>query len=74
MDITLCRRLLRDVKNNETTKEELMEEMCFYLSDSRSLFFDDELKKHADRIVNGEKTVKNQVIEILVHLKKSFKR
>ncbi|MBD2816603.1 AAA family ATPase [Xenorhabdus sp. Flor] len=69
MDIALCRRLLRDFQNNETTKEELMEEMCFYLSDSRSLFFDDELKKHADLIVDGEKTVENQVIEVLVHLK-----
>jgi uridine kinase len=39
LDISLCRRLLRDFKKNNETKEELLAELEYYLFYSRPLFF-----------------------------------
>jgi len=47
LDISLCRRLLRDFKGNEKTKEDLLAELEYYLSYSRPLFFDEDLKVEA---------------------------
>jgi uridine kinase len=52
-DILLARRLIRDFKHTKTTKDELMEELEYYLSSSRSLFFDKNLIKSADIIIDG---------------------
>lgn len=64
LDISLCRRLIRDFKKANNTKEELIDELEFYVSDSRPLFFDDNLKASADLIIDGTLTIKNQISEV----------
>lgn len=61
MDVSLSRHLIRDFKNNDKTKEELMEELEYYLSQSRPLFVDDALKASADFIVDGMLTTDTQI-------------
>ncbi|ANN94717.1 TPA: AAA family ATPase [Legionella pneumophila] len=53
LDISLCRRILRDFKDKLQTKENLLEEISFYLNHSRPLFFDDELKQSATIVIDG---------------------
>jgi uridine kinase len=72
LDVSLCRRLIRDFKDNEKTKEELLAELEYYLSHSRPLFFDDEQKKGADLIVDGMQTTENQVEEIKKYLNRAL--
>lgn len=67
-DISLCRRLIRDFKDSDKTKKELLTELEYYLSHSRPLFFDDELKTGADIIVDGMQTTENQVEKIKKYL------
>jgi uridine kinase len=64
LDISLCRRLIRDFTNQDKTKDELIDELKFYLSESRPLFFDDKLKAKADFIINGMLDTKDQLIKI----------
>ncbi len=45
LDVSLCRRLLRDFNISEKTKNDILDEIRFYLSDSRPLFLDNDLKK-----------------------------
>lgn len=61
LDILLGRRLIRDFQEREHSKEDLLEEMNFYLSHSRKLFFDTELIKTADIIVDGTLSTKEQI-------------
>lgn len=68
LDISLCRRLLRDFKNEDKTKKELLTELEYYLSDSRPLFFDDDLKKSADLIIDGLFDVEEQIKKIKEYL------
>ncbi|HAT6937591.1 TPA: uridine kinase [Legionella pneumophila] len=53
LDISLCRRVLRDFKDELQTKENLVEEISFYLNHSRPLFFDDDLKQNATIVIDG---------------------
>lgn len=53
LDISLCRRVLRDFDDKLKSKEDLLEEISFYLNHSRPLFFDDDLKKNATLVVDG---------------------
>ncbi|HHS7961199.1 TPA: AAA family ATPase, partial [Legionella pneumophila] len=46
-------RILRDFKDKLQTKENLLEEISFYLNHSRPLFFDDELKQNATIAIDG---------------------
>ncbi len=68
LDVSLCRRLIRDFKDSDKTKKELLTELEYYLSHSRPLFFDDELKTGADIIVDGMQTTENQVEKIKKYL------
>lgn len=52
LDVLLCRRLLRDF-NNQTNTKDLLEEVKFYLKQSRPLYFDEELKETADLVIDG---------------------
>lgn len=61
LDIFLCRRILRDFKEEKGEKKELLNELTFYLDESRPLFFDEQLKKNADFILNGEYATEPQV-------------
>ncbi|WP_454783118.1 AAA family ATPase [Legionella sp. WA2022007384] len=53
LDVSLCRRVLRDFKEEKKEKMELMAELEFYLDKARPLFFDEQLKKNADFIIDG---------------------
>lgn len=68
LDVSLGRRILRDFKDHDKTKMELLEEIEFYLTHSRPLFFDDDLKLHADFIVNGMLKTEDQVQAINQYL------
>lgn len=65
LDVSLCRWLIRDFKNTDRTKEDLMEEIEFYLTSSRPLFIDEEMKQKADLVVNGMLTVDEEVKDVL---------
>lgn len=69
LDVSLARRILRDFKDSDKTKDDLLAELEFYLTHSRHLFFDDALKKSADFIVDGMLPVDTQVKQILQVLK-----
>lgn len=68
LDVSLCRRLLRDYKNKQCDKQSLLDELEFYVNKSRSLFFDDQLKINADFIVNGLHTTEEQIHSIKKYL------
>lgn len=53
LDVSLCRRLLRDFSDNLTTKSDLLEEVSFYLNHSRPLFFDQDLRVNANLVLDG---------------------
>ena len=61
LDIALARRLIRDFKVPEKSKEELLQELELYLSHSRKLFFDEALIKSADMIIDGMLSTEMQV-------------
>ncbi|MGQ3887913.1 AAA family ATPase [Legionella sp. CNM-1927-20] len=62
LDISLCRWLLRDYSHPAKTKDELLNELKFYVEKSRPLFDDSELKENADLVVDGSLPIKQQVI------------
>lgn len=65
LDISLARWLIRNFKNNNKSKDQLIEELEFYLTKSRPLFFDDDLKRSADYVLNGELTVDVLLLECI---------
>jgi uridine kinase len=70
LDVSLCRHLLREFKNTSKTKEELFEELEYYLSQSRPLFFDDAFKAGADLVIDGMLTTEEQIQKINAYLKR----
>ncbi|TAL64918.1 MAG: uridine kinase [Legionella sp.] len=69
LDVSLCRWLLRDYKENSTTKAELIEELVFYLNQSRPLFDDTQFKTQANLVVDGMASIKQQIESIKHYLK-----
>lgn len=72
LDISLCRHLLRDYKDDHKTKEELIAEIDYYLNHSRPLFFDDHLSKDADLIIDGMLSTKEQIHKVYEYLKREY--
>lgn len=70
LDISLCRYLLREFKNTHKTKEEILEEIEYYLSQSRPLFFDDAFKASANLIIDGMLATEEQLQKINAYLKR----
>lgn len=70
LDVSLARRLLRDFKAVNTSKEDLLAELECYLADTRKLFFDEELKKRADLLIDGLLSTEAQVSLIQSYLSK----
>lgn len=68
LDVSLCRRLLRDYKNKQCDKQSLLDELKFYINESRPLFFDDQLKINADLIIDGLHTTEKQIHSIKSYL------
>lgn len=61
LDVSLGWRLLRDFQASEKTKEDLLEDIDYYLRYSRPLFLDDDLKKSADVLVDGMMSTESQI-------------
>ncbi len=68
LDISLCRHLIRDFKNSNKSKEELLEELEYYLTHSRPLFIDDDFKASADLVIDGMLTTEQQIQKIREYL------
>lgn len=60
LDISLCRWLIRDYRHTNTTSEALLDELEFYLNQSRPLFDDTQFKAHADLNIDGMDSTKQQ--------------
>ncbi len=69
LDVLLCRRTLRDFKDSSRSKEDLLEDLQYYLDYSRPLFMDDAYIHEADLIIDGLLTTTQQQMLILEHLK-----
>ncbi|WP_454783736.1 AAA family ATPase [Legionella sp. WA2024007413] len=61
LDVSLCRWLLRNYKETNRTKNELVSEIDFYLNHSRPLFDDTKFKAEADILIDGMLSTKLQV-------------
>lgn len=70
LDVSLARRLLRDFKEVNTSKEDLLAELECYLAGTRKLFFDEALKKSANLLIDGLLSNEAQVNLIQNYLKK----
>lgn len=69
LDVSLCRWLLRDYRDTNKHKVELLDELEFYLHQSRPLFEDSKFKTKADLIIDGMLSTKQQIISIEQYLK-----
>ena len=69
LDVSLCRWLLRDYKETDKTKGELLDELECYLNQSRPLFDDSKYKTAADLIIDGMLSTKQQIILVKEYLK-----
>ncbi|MBA3536503.1 MAG: AAA family ATPase [Tatlockia sp.] len=68
LDVSLCRWLLRDFRENEKSKAELLDQLAFYLKESRPLFDDSKYKAEADLVIDGMETTKQQVKSVKKYL------
>ncbi|KTD27033.1 uridine kinase [Legionella maceachernii] len=64
LDVSLCRWLLRDYKQANKTKTDLLNELQLYLTESRPLFNDAKFRLEADFILNGMDSTK-QLVEVV---------
>jgi len=69
LDILLCRRILRDLKET-ATKNDIIKEVEFYLNHSRPLYIDDDLKESADLIIDGTVSITEECQLIMSYLDK----
>lgn len=73
LDIALARRLLRDFKDKETSKESLLADVDFYLNYSRKLFASEAVKTYADFVIDGTLAIEEKlsiIMEYLIHERK----
>lgn len=68
-DVSLARRLIRDFEPTLKDKNEIIEELKFYIEKSRPLFFSDDLKNSAELIINGDNMIEEQIKMIISYLK-----
>lgn len=64
LDVSLCRRILRDFSSDVRTKTDLLDEIRLYLQSARPLFLDDVYKKQADLVIDGMTSLDVQVLNI----------
>ena len=70
LDVSLCRWILRNYKETRTTKNELLDDLEFYLNQSRPLFDDTKFKVGADLIIDGMLSTKQQALLVKQNLRK----
>lgn len=68
LDVLLCRRLIRDFREQNTKKEDIITELEVYLSDLRPLFLDDDLQKTAHLTLEGMLSTNLQLQKIKKYL------
>lgn len=68
LDVSLCRRTIRDFKQTSKTKDELLEALQYYLTIARPLFFDEHLKAGADLVIDGMLDTEKQIQKINEYL------
>lgn len=61
LDVSLCRWLLRKYKETDKPKKELLNELEFYINESRPLFDDTQFKNEADLTIDGMLPTQQQV-------------
>ena len=66
LDIALARRLLRDYKDPNKSKDKLLEDLEYYLHHSRNLFLDADLKSSDDFVVDGSLSTAQQCDQVLM--------
>lgn len=64
LDVSLSRRLIRDFKTTDQTKNDIIQELEFYLLHSRPLFIDDDRKSASDFIISGMLSTQEQIQKI----------
>ena len=64
LDVSLCRRILRDFSSDIKTKTDLLDEIRLYLYSARPLFFDDVYKAEADLVIDGMTSLDVQILSI----------
>lgn len=69
LDVSLARWMIRDFKSSDKTKDDIIEELEYYLAHSRPLFIDDDIKSTADLIVDGMLSTDLQIKEVQKYLK-----
>ena len=70
LDISLCRRLIRDYEHETGAADEIVDELRFYLKDGRDLFDDTLLIEKADLLIDGTLPTLRQVKEIETYFHK----
>lgn len=68
LDVALIRRTIRDFKEPNKTKEEVLDDLSYYLNYSRPLFFDKELLELSDFIIDGCLPIEEQIKKIKLNL------
>lgn len=68
LDISLSRRLLRDFNNDTNSKTDIFAELEFYMTQSRPLFNDKDLKNNADLVIDGMLSTQIQLRQITDYL------
>ena len=68
LDVALARRLIRDFKTTDKTKEELIKELEYYIKSTRALYFDDIYKEGADFVIDGMLLLADQVSKIITRI------
>lgn len=74
LDVSLCRRTIRDFKQTTKTRDDLLAELEYYLSSSRPLFFDDHLRAGADLVIDGMLDTEKQIQKINEYLNTEKRR
>lgn len=64
LDVSLCRRILRDFSADVKTKTDLLDEVRLYLQSARPLFLDDVYKTEADLVIDGMTSIDVQVLNV----------
>lgn len=65
LDIALTRRFLRDYDNATSSKQDMIENLRFYLNETRKLYLTEDLIAASDHVIDGSRTIKEQVANVL---------
>jgi uridine kinase len=64
LDVALARRMIRDLKRDPIPLAQVIENLQYYLDQSRPLFFDKEERQKADHVIDGTLSIEEQITTI----------